>query len=108
MKIDEAILYLTHTSKDDFNLEDWQQENRYQAIQVVLKEIERLKEEIKGYKQERERVLSIIEERNTKAIEYLKSYNTNFKNCKFGEAPISLRELGELLEILEGDNNDNT
>lgn len=35
-----------------------------------------------------------------KAIEYLESYNTDFKNCRFGEAPISLRELGDLLDIL--------
>lgn len=42
MDIEEAKLYLEHTSKDDFNLEEWQKENRYQAIQVVLKEIERL------------------------------------------------------------------
>ncbi len=37
-----------------------------------------------------------------KAIEYLESYNTDFKNCRFGEAPISLRELGDLLDILKG------
>ena len=42
MNIEEAELYLEHTSKDDFNLEEHQKENRYQAIQVVLKEIERL------------------------------------------------------------------
>lgn len=42
MNIEEARLYLEHTSKEDFNLEEWQKENRYQAIQVVLKEIERL------------------------------------------------------------------
>lgn len=37
-----------------------------------------------------------------RAIEYLESYNTDFKNCRFGEAPISLRELGDLLNILKG------
>ena len=42
MNIEEAKLYLKHTSKEDFNLEEWQKENRYQAIQVVLEEIERL------------------------------------------------------------------
>ena len=42
MNIEEARLYLEHTSKDDFNLEEWQKENRYQAIQVILREIERL------------------------------------------------------------------
>ena len=47
MNIEEARLYLEHTSKDDFNLEEHQKENRYQAIQVVLKEIERLNNIIK-------------------------------------------------------------
>jgi len=42
VNIEEARLYLEHTSKEDFNLEEHQKENRYQAIQVVLKEIERL------------------------------------------------------------------
>jgi hypothetical protein len=42
VNIEEARLYLEHTSKDDFNLEEHQKENRYQAIQVVLKEIDRL------------------------------------------------------------------
>lgn len=39
MTIEEAILYLKHTTKDDFNLEEHQKQNRYEAIQVVLKEI---------------------------------------------------------------------
>ena len=42
MNIEEARLYLEHTSKDDFNLEEWQKENRYKAIQVILQEIERI------------------------------------------------------------------
>ena len=41
--------------------------------------------------------------RINKAIEYLESYNRDFKHCKFGEAPISMRELGDLLDILKGD-----
>ena len=45
-----------------------------------------------------ERLNNII----NKAIEYLESYNTDFKNCRFGEAPISIRELGDLLDILKG------
>ena len=45
-----------------------------------------------------ERLNNIIKE----AIEYLESYNTDFKNCRFGEAPISIRELGDLLDILKG------
>ena len=47
MNIEEAKLYLEHTSKDDFNLEEHQKENRYQAIQAVLEEIERLNNIIK-------------------------------------------------------------
>ena len=59
-------------------------------IQHQIKEIERLKEKIKGYEQERERVLNIIDERNNKAIEYIKNHivATETENI--------------LLEILEG------
>ena len=45
-----------------------------------------------------ERLNNII----NKAIEYLESYNTDLKNCRFGEAPINIRELGDLLDILIG------
>lgn len=76
------------------------------------KEIERLKKrnkeiyegfmattkELTEYAEEVERLNNIIQ----KAIEYLESYNTDFKNCRFGEAPISIRELGDLLDILKG------
>lgn len=48
MNIEEARLYLEHTSKDDFNLEEWQKENRYKAIQVILQEIESQKRVING------------------------------------------------------------
>ena len=54
------------------------------SMKLVLEEIERLN--------------NII----NKAIVYLESYNTDFKNCRFGEAPISIRELGDLLDILKG------
>ena len=62
-------------------------------------EIERLKEEIKGYKQERERVLNIIDERNHKAIKYLKS-----KEWAIDYEKSSCRT--HLLEILKGEDND--
>lgn len=65
--IEEAILYLEHTSKDDFNLEEWQKENRYKAIQVILQEIERLN---KKY---------------NKALELLADYNMP---CEFDEDKI--------------------
>ena len=48
----------------------------------------------------------IYKSRIDKAIEYLESYNTDFKNCRFGEAPISMRELGDLLDILKGEENE--
>lgn len=54
-----------------------------------------------------EQVNKKLYERIDKAIEYLESYNIDFKNSKFGEAPISLRELGDLLDILKGENNEN-
>ena len=56
--------------------------------------IKRLKEKIKGYEQERERVLNIIEERNHKAIEYIEKHivATETENI--------------LLEILKGEDNE--
>lgn len=45
-----------------------------------------------------ERLNNII----NKSIEYLESYNTDFKHSRFNEAPISIRELGDLLDILKG------
>lgn len=50
--------------------------------------------------------INYLQQRIDKAIEYLESYNTDFKNSKFGEAPISLRELGDLLDILRGKDNE--
>lgn len=41
MNINEARLYLEHTSIDDFNLEEHQKQNRYEAIQVLLKTIDK-------------------------------------------------------------------
>lgn len=62
MNIEEAKLYLEHTSKDDFNLEEHQKENRYQAIQVVLKEIERLNNIIEDFEIELQREINVREE----------------------------------------------
>lgn len=51
MTREEAILYLEHTSSDDFNLEEHQIKNRLNAIQFLLKENQELREalEIKSY-----------------------------------------------------------
>ncbi len=85
MDIEEAKLYLEHTSKDDFNLEEWQKENRYQAIQVVLKEIERLNYIID--KQDRDiasltKSKLILKKRYNKAIKFIKENENNISSIK--------------------------
>ena len=67
-------------------------------IEEKDKEIERLKEEIKGYKQERERVLNIIDKRNHKAIEYIEKQTKElYKNWD-----IENFNFEKLLNILKG------
>lgn len=46
MTREEAILYLEHTSSDDFNLEEQQIQNRLNAIQFLLKENQQLKDKL--------------------------------------------------------------
>lgn len=46
MDIEEAILLLTHTSKDDFNLEEYQAQGRIEAIQVLLNKIKNLEKDV--------------------------------------------------------------
>ena len=46
MTREEAILYLEHTSSDDFNLEEQQIQNRLNAIQFLLKENQELKKQL--------------------------------------------------------------
>ena len=72
MNIEEAKLYLEHTSKDDFNLEEHQKENRYQAIQVVLKEIERLNNIIKEVREYIKNHREAVDERAGHIIYILK------------------------------------
>ena len=48
MTREEAILYLEHTSGDDFNLEEHQIQNRLNAIQFLLKENQELKSQLAG------------------------------------------------------------
>jgi hypothetical protein len=66
-------------------------------IEEKDKEIERLKEEIKGYEQERERVLNIIDERNHKAIEYIEYVIFLNGHNAFKD---------RILEILKGEDNE--
>lgn len=48
MTREEAILYLEHTSSDDFNLEEQQIQNRLNAIQFLLKENQELKKQLEN------------------------------------------------------------
>ena len=57
MRIEEAKLYLEHTSIDDFKLEEYQNQNRYEAIKVVLEEIEKLNNIINEIEKEIDRLL---------------------------------------------------
>lgn len=49
MTREEAILYLEHTSSDDFNLEEHQIQNRLNAIQFLLEENQELKKQLEEY-----------------------------------------------------------
>ena len=80
MNIEEARLYLEHTSKEDFNLEEHQKENRYQAIQVVLKEIERLNKENEDLKLKLRQVYYYNEELRSNRLSYI----LNDENIDFG------------------------
>ena len=51
MTREEAILYLEHTSSDDFNLEEHQIQNRLNAIQFLLKENQELKKQLEEERQ---------------------------------------------------------
>ena len=49
MSIEEATLLLEHTGYDDFNLLEHQAKGRTKAIQVILKENQKLKKQIKKW-----------------------------------------------------------
>lgn len=103
MNIEEARLYLEHTSKDDFNLEEHQKENRYQAIQVVLKEIERLNNDIKVLLKENENKEKVIKAQDNiikEVREYIEKHTIMFKN---GDILVDMN-IDELLEILDKEN----
>ena len=107
MEIEEAKLYLEHTSKDDFNLEEWQKENRYQAIQMVLKEIEKLNYIID--KQDKDIVSLtksklILKKRYNKAIKFIKENESNISSIKDLENnKIYNSALLNVKDILKGD-----
>ena len=117
MNIEEAKLYLEHTSKDDFNLEEWQKENRYQAIQVLLKENQKLKEQLENKIDLYEDTISYqlgfdkgqeqLQQRIDIAIEYINKYESikayyEYEECGYEEYNYDNDFKDDLLEILEG------
>lgn len=72
----------------------------YWYIEKLQSEIERLKEKIKGYEQERERVLNIIDERNHNAIEYIEQLTNDEESIELMDINSLVQE--ELLKILKG------
>lgn len=117
MNKEEARLYLEHTSKDDFNLEEHQKVNRYEAIQVALEEIERLstdkeqltslvnscQEEIRKLKDQLQQKENIIKE----VREIFKDYGEKEDIVGYSMYNITGEMLLKLLEILEENQNEN-
>ena len=105
MSIEEARLYLEHTSKEDFNLEEWQKENRYQAIQVVLKEIERLNKELENLeKLNNANYQSFIEVNNI--INELEKYLIKIKETSTPQERIMAKFVLEYIKILKGEDKE--
>ena len=91
MKIEEAKLYLEHTSIDDFKLEEHQKQNRYEAIQVVLEEIESLNNIINEFED--------ILKTDIKACDnqFENTFDRNYRKMILEE------KLDELQELKDGD-----
>lgn len=73
---------------------------------IPKEEFEELFEDINTWKKEYEFLKKVSSDYTyiiNEAIEYLESYNVDFARCEFGEAPISIRELDDLLKILKGE-----
>ena len=81
MTREEAILYLEHTSSDDFNLEEHQIQNRLNAIQFLLKENQELKSQLAGTthcfdEEEHEKLKKEVEEYKDK-INWYENFEVN-------------------------------
>lgn len=86
-------------SKEDLDLIlSLEMEEKDQEIERLNKENTILRQNSQYLVKQKDELEEVI----NKAIEYIESYNIDFKNCRFGEAPISMRELGDLLNILKG------
>ena len=99
MNIEEAKLYLDHTSKDDFNLEEWQKENRYQAIQVILQEIERLNNIINKVKQQLLNKKDIVEKSKYFKLVYYTDWNMEHEWDKS-----IVDKIDEIINIIDEEN----
>lgn len=97
----KALLdYITNLQQENDDLKN-RLENAVADCKLRLQENERLKQTQYVWSYDLDMQLEDYKSRCEKAIEYLKSYNTDFEHCRFNEAPISLRELGDLLNILQ-------
>lgn len=67
MDIEEAILYLEHTSYDDFNLEAHQIQNRLNAIKCLIDQVKKQKEVA------------------DKAVKYIRNHQLIFKDATLEE-----------------------
>jgi hypothetical protein len=111
--VDKVLDYITNLQQENKNQAKRNSRQRlanqkqYELILKLQQENERLKIKTKEQSlllidyQDMEQRYEDYKSRCEKAIEYLKSYNTDFEHCRFNEAPISLRELGDLLNILQ-------
>jgi len=77
----------------------------YDYITNLQEKYEELKDELYSTNQVVNELLD-ERDRNKKAIEYIKSYNLPDNLGKLSEAPISVSELKDLLNILGGDDNE--
>lgn len=82
MNIEDAILLLTHTSKDDFNLEEYQAQGRIEAIQVLLNKIEELKviNAIQEYR------IEVIDTREFISKDKIKAILEEYKYTEIGDS----------------------
>ena len=81
MTREEAILYLEHTTSDDFNLEEHQIQNRLNAIQFLLEENQELKSQLAGTthcfdEEEHEKLKKEVEEYKDK-INWYENFEVN-------------------------------
>jgi prefoldin subunit 5 len=85
-------------------------DNLYCANQMLEKEIERLNKELEEYQKALDETISekIDLENIIKEVrEYIESYNLPKDLGHLGEAPISIRELRDILEILDKADKEN-